>query len=165
MAEITVGVLSDTHIPHAAKVLPAEVIEAFAEVDAILHAGDITDYAVITQLESLAEVSAVYGNMDPAETRTRVEARRVIELGGVRIGLTHGQGAPAGLPDRVAQQFDGVEVVVFGHSHRALNERRGRVLLFNPGSATDTHFAPFRSYGILQISRGDVQGRIVPLSG
>ena len=163
MADLTLGVLSDTHIPHAAKQLPGDMIRAFAGVDAILHAGDITDYDVITRLESLAEVVAVYGNMDPPETRERLDDRRVVEFGGVRIGLTHGHGAPAGIERRVCAQFEDVDVVVVSHSHRPVKERDGDVLLLNPGSPTDRHFAAVRSYGVLEISGPDVHGRIVRL--
>jgi hypothetical protein len=55
-----------------------------------------------------------------------------------------------------------VDVVVFGHSHHPMNEKIDDVLYFNPGSATDTVFAPYRSYGILEMTN-TITGRIIKL--
>ncbi len=73
--------------------LPAEIFTAFAGVDMILHAGDIMEWSVIRELSTLAPVEAVYGNMDYPEIRQRLAGRRIIEMGGMRIGLIHGDGA------------------------------------------------------------------------
>ncbi|MEM5768671.1 MAG: metallophosphoesterase family protein, partial [Bacillota bacterium] len=59
-----VGVLSDTHIPFRAKLLPNIVAETFKEVDHIIHAGDITGFEVLDTLASLAPITAVSGNVD-----------------------------------------------------------------------------------------------------
>ena len=59
-----IGVLSDTHVPHAFPVLPPKVFEVFAGADLILHAGDIVSLDVLTELEAIAPVEAVAGNMD-----------------------------------------------------------------------------------------------------
>ena len=61
-----IGLISDTHIPDRAKVLPQKVIEAFNDVELILHAGDLTSPRVIEELEDIAPVMAVQGNMDRA---------------------------------------------------------------------------------------------------
>ena len=45
------------------------------------------------------------------------------------------------------------DIIVFGHSHLPMNEYIKGVLYFNPGSATDTVFAPYRSYGIIEIKK------------
>ena len=55
-----------------------------------------------------------------------------------------------------------VDVIVFGHSHHPMNEIKDGILFFNPGSATDTVFAPFRSYGVLEIS-DVIKGRIIKI--
>lgn len=54
----------------------------------------------------------------------------------------------------VAAKFksDNVDVIVFGHSHLPLNEKRSGVLYFNPGSPTDDIFSPYNSYGIIEVS-------------
>jgi putative phosphoesterase len=87
----------------------------------------------------------------------------VVEAEGRSIGLIHGWGSPDGLPERVLESFDpSVEVIVFGHSHRSYCQRNGKVLLFNPGSATDRRFAPYRSVGILHLEN-KISGEIIKL--
>jgi putative phosphoesterase len=155
-----IGVISDTHIPDAAVSLPSEIFRAFSDVDMILHAGDILEMAVIEELSELAEVRAVRGNMDHYSRAYGLPEAATIEVAGFHIGLTHGGGGPAGLARRVREQFDNVDCIVFGHSHRPSSEMLGDVLMFNPGSPTDRRFAPYRSYGILEV--GDtITGRII----
>jgi len=153
---VKIGVLSDTHIPHAARRISAEVLRAMAGVDIILHAGDLTRMSVIEQLERIAKTLAVHGNMDPPEVRAELPRLRLLKAGGRRIGLIHGGGAPFGLADRVEAEFHDangpkVDLVVFGHSHEPCEDWRGEVLRFNPGSPTDRRFTSHRSYGILKI--------------
>jgi putative phosphoesterase len=157
-----IGVLSDTHIPVSAEELPADLLKALQGADLILHAGDLVELSVLDDLRAIAPVEAVCGNMDRWDARQVLPAKRVVEAQGKRIGLIHGSGAPWSLPRRMLKEFDSVDIIVFGHSHRPLNERRKDVLLFNPGSPTDTTFAPYPSYGVLEI--GDsVRAEIVRL--
>ena len=157
-----IGVLSDTHVTSASEI-PAEVFESLRDVDLILHAGDILDLPVIDELRALAPVHAVCGNMDPPPTRETLPGRAVIRAEGKRIGLIHGSGAPFGLHNRIRAQFEDVDVIVFGHSHRPMSETVDGVLVFNPGSPTDLHFAPFRSFGIISIEGNEILGSIVRL--
>src|SRR5690554_1667245 len=113
-----IGVLSDTHMPHRARHLPAQVYTGFIGVDLILHAGDIMEWSVIQELSTLAPVEAVYGNMDYPETRQRLKRRRIVEIGGIKIGLIHGDGAGTNTVARAKQAFPEVDCIVFGHSHR-----------------------------------------------
>lgn len=158
-----IGVISDTHIPEASPSIPVEVFRAFSDVDMILHAGDILDMIVIDELSGLAEVRVVRGNMDHyGRTRSLPEVVTV-EVAGFRIGLTHGRGRPKGLHERIANSFSGVDCIIFGHSHQPFNKMLGDVLMFNPGSPTDRRFAPYRSYGILEL--GDtITGRIIRIN-
>ncbi|PIQ84899.1 MAG: hypothetical protein COV73_06465, partial [Candidatus Omnitrophica bacterium CG11_big_fil_rev_8_21_14_0_20_43_6] len=48
---------------------------------------------------------------------------------------------------------DGCDLIIFGHSHKSMNEKIGKILFFNPGSATDI-FAAYNSYGIIELSQG-----------
>jgi len=157
-----IGVISDTHIPASAESLPEEVLKAFEGVDMILHAGDILTMSVIDELSAIAETHAVCGNMDDPVTRSSLEAKRVIRAGDKKIGLIHGSGPPWGLARRVAKEFEDVDAVVFGHSHRAAKVVRRGVLLFNPGSPTDVIFAPFRSFGIINVDE-QIDARIIRL--
>ena len=80
----------------------------FRDVEAILHAGDITEMAV---LEAFAEreIVAVCGNMDSADVRMHLPVKRVWKVGPFKIGLIHGWGGRQGIEERVREEFDGVE--------------------------------------------------------
>jgi hypothetical protein len=157
-----IGVISDTHIPEASLQLPSDIFRAFEDSDLILHAGDILDMTLIEELSQLAEVRAVRGNLDFFARACSLPETLVIEIGGFRIGLIHGTGAPHRLAERVLRRFEDVDCVVFGHSHRPHNEILGGVLTFNPGSPTDRRYAPCLSYGILELDE-TIRGRIVTL--
>jgi len=161
MKPLKIGVLSDTHIPSRARSLPPIIFEAFAGAAMILHAGDIATGDVLVELEAIAPVYAVRGNVDPPELCARLPATRVVEVEGVRIGLIHGDGPHGRTEDRALKAFSGVDCVVFGHTHVPVCERRGGVLLFNPGSPTDRRTQSKCSYGILSVRGGAIEGEIV----
>jgi hypothetical protein len=154
-----IGIVSDTHLQKGDE-LPPELTSALRGVDMILHAGDLVDLEVAVQLEKVAPVRVVYGNMDGAAVRGRCLARMVVEANGRKIGLIHGSGAPESLARRVRQEFEDVDVIVFGHSHQAMSQTMDGVLMFNPGSPTDRVFARQRTCGTLEI--GEPDGPIVP---
>jgi len=158
-----IGVISDTHIPTHANHLPAKVLDSLKTMDMILHAGDLVELNVLGELKSICNnVKAVCGNMDTIQVRDVLPKKEVIVIGKHKIGLTHGRGSATHIIESVTETFrtDGVDIIVFGHSHHALNEKIESILYFNPGSLTDTVFAPFNSYGILEIN-DQVQARIV----
>jgi hypothetical protein len=148
-------VLSDTHIPRMAKEMPKAVYEEAKKCDLILHAGDLTENKLLEKLNKIKRTIAVCGNMDSPDLSASLKKKEVIELKGHKIGLTHGWGAPDGMIERIYGEFkdDGVDCIVFGHSHHALNESFKDVLFLNPGSPTDKVFAKFNSYGIIEISK------------
>ncbi|GAB6877490.1 metallophosphoesterase family protein [Thermaerobacter litoralis] len=161
-------VLSDTHIPGRGRSLPPAVLEAAAQADLIVHAGDLVSLDVYDELALLAPVVAVCGNVDDPEVYRRLPPRAVVEREGVRIGVTHGHlGKGATTPDRALAAFatdvPPPAVVIFGHSHQPLIERRGDVLLFNPGSPTDPRRAPAPTYGWLELEAGVARARLVEL--
>ncbi|MBU1869711.1 MAG: metallophosphoesterase [Candidatus Omnitrophica bacterium] len=152
-----IGVISDTHIPDGAEVIPEKIINEFKKVDMIIHAGDLVDLKVLEQLKNLCkDVRAVWGNMDPQTVRKYLPEKQIIEVGKHRIGLMHGYGAPVNLIEILTKSFknDKVDVIIFGHSHAPVNEKKQDILFFNPGSATDKIFAKFNSFGILEINDG-----------
>jgi putative phosphoesterase len=129
-----------------------------------LHAGDVTDPAVLDELKSLAPVTVVMGNCDGAEVRDWGATDEAdFELGGVSIAMLHDSGLSRGRRERMHKHFPHARVVVFGHSHSPLNEDLDGLLLFNPGSATWKRMAPFTSMGLLWIGNGQVEGEIVPV--
>lgn len=164
---IRVGVISDTHIADRRRVIPGAVWAAFTGVDCIVHAGDIARREVLDELAMLAPVYAVYGNMDPYELANTLPERRMVDLDGVRLGLTHGHlGQGRTTPERAWNAFrdvEGLRVVVFGHSHEPYNTVERGVLLFNPGSPTERRRQPRHSYGLLTVADGEAHGEIVYL--
>ena len=84
------------------------------------------------------------------------------EIENYKIGIIHGYGHPNKLIDLVTEIFknDNVNLIIFGHSHSALNEKRGNIIYFNPGSPTDKTFALHNSYGIIEIN-DKIEAKIV----
>ena len=159
-----IGVISDTHIPEKSDYLPATILDAFRSVDMIVHAGDMVGLGVIAELEKVCpKVIGVSGNMDDAAVREKYPVKQVLNIGGLKIGVMHGWGAPSSLIDILKNAFkvDNCDVIIFGHSHKPMNESIGGTLFFNPGSATD-EAAPSNSYGIIEINSG-INARIIKI--
>lgn len=160
-----IGVISDTHIPDISKSIPESILEDFKKTDMIIHGGDLVELSVLEILKrSCPNVKAVWGNMDPFEVRKRLPEKEIIKVGDKKIGVTHGYGHPNKLLDTVIEIFkeDDVNLIIFGHSHKDMNEKRGKIIYFNPGSATDTIFAPYNSYGIIEIN-DDIKAKIIKI--
>jgi putative phosphoesterase len=166
MSTFTVGLLSDTHIPHRSRQLPRTVLEALSGVDLILHAGDVDDPAALEPLRAIAPVYAVRGNIhiqDFSDGGKALPALVELQVAGQRLVLTHGhQPGLLGfflkgldviaqwmrLMDnaqlnrrtvrRLACLYPDADIIVFGHSHRAHVEWVGRALLVNPGAVCAT---------------------------
>ncbi|NQT07276.1 MAG: metallophosphoesterase family protein [Candidatus Omnitrophica bacterium] len=155
-------VLSDTHIPKSADWLPKKLCDELQDADLILHAGDLTDIDVYNRLKKIAPVRAVHGNMDDSILCKTLPEKDIIDAGIYKIGLIHGYGPPFGLTERVAREFSGVDIIVFGHSHSPKNETKNGVLFFNPGSPTDKIFTRSNSYGVIELN-GKIESRIVRL--
>ena len=144
-----IGLLSDTHIPQAAEALPLEITEAFQGVDLILHAGDIYLASVLDDLERIAPVLAARGDDDWGSTLTdrRVQEKHTLELNGQIIWLAHKR--PESLRSlwwvdslrhkQTPATHNGLsipDIVVYGHEHRTVVQRRDNILFVNPGSPT-----------------------------
>lgn len=155
---VLVLVLADTHL-RAGTVhkLPPAVLEAAGDAEAILHAGDVVEDAVLDLLSEAAPVYAVAGNNDVAMARSLPHTRRLV-LGGVEVGMVHDAGAKSARGTRMHRAFPGCAVVVFGHSHVPENrEGLGGQLLFNPGSPTYRRSQPHVTMGLLELSQGEVK--------
>jgi hypothetical protein len=160
-----VGVVSDTHLPRFGDHLPAGLRRGLGEegVELILHLGDFTGPAIPGLFETLAPLEAVAGNNDPPALVRRFGRRKVLTLGGVRIGMVHGDGTRGTTMSRSLRSFekDGVDLICFGHSHQPVCEQRGGIWLVNPGSPTDKRTQPRYSYAILEIDRSRPVPRLV----
>lgn len=147
---VTIGVVSDTHVPDRQGAVPEAVLRGLRGVDFIIHAGDLTTLAVLEVLGRIAPVHAVWGNMDPPDVRAQLEKTAVIRVAGRTIAVMHGQGPPGETEALARQSFPEADVVVFGHTHRSFREYRGNTLIFNPGPAVRTLWWK-ASYGILYV--------------
>ena len=152
-----IGVLSDTH-----GYLDPRAIAALRGVAMILHAGDIGTAEIVDQLEQIAPMSAVYGNVDAGSPLARrYPATLRLELDGARIHMTHVGGRPGDLVRSLPQPRP--DVYIFGHTHIALLETVEGVLFLNPGAAGRPRFGGGLSVALLDIASGGVTARIVPL--
>ena len=159
-----VALISDTHIPSRTKRLPDRVFEVFRDADVIIHAGDLTQIEVVRELEKVAPVVAVHGNMDPYEIRVELPEMDSVEVYGWKIGIIHDPGALWGMGEmkRIAKE-NGFDVLVFGHTHRQFVKWEDDVLYVNPGSPTNP-LPPMLvkpSVGLLFITEESVEPLII----
>jgi len=162
---VKIGVISDTHVTSETKKLSPAIADAFRGVDMIIHAGDLVDLSVLKLLKIMCpNVKAVCGNMDNPEAKKKLPEKEIIRLENAVIGVMHGFGPPDKVADCAEEVFknDGVNVVIFGHSHKPFNKKKGKILFFNPGSATDHVFAPYNSVGIIEIN-DSIEAKIVKI--
>lgn len=154
----TIGLVSDTHFPRFGRALPRALEDGLrtAKVSRILHLGDFTDPLAIELFEAIAPLEAVAGNNDPEELWARFGRQKIVTIDDVRIGLVHGDAGRGNAHVNAVAAFAGqpVDVILYGHSHRPVVERRGTQLVANPGSPTDRRMMPAFSYGILTIAGG-----------
>jgi putative phosphoesterase len=150
-----IGIISDTH-----SLVRPEVYSAFEGVDLILHAGDIGSHDVILELEPIAPVKAVVGNVD-TDLLHRFEENTSFSLENRAIHLQHilhdipEENTVAGSPIS--------EIFIFGHSHQPMNRQVGSALYFNPGSAGPRRFKLPITVGRITLNENNVTGRIISL--
>jgi len=157
---VRLGVIADTH-----GLLRPEVFDVFKEVDHILHGGDVGKPEILTELEALAPLTAVYGNVDGPDVRARLPQVATRELDGFEIVVTHGDQFGHPTPENVHAAFPRADIIVYGHTHRPLLELVDRtVTVINPGGAGPGRFGLPPSVGILELEPGiPPRGRIVML--
>jgi putative phosphoesterase len=154
---VKIGVISDTH-----DFLDPRVKELFADVDHILHAGDIGTVWITFQLEQIAQVTAVYGNTDSGLSFKEAE---LIELDGQKFLVQHI--VDPRVPDEALRRRitrHKPHFVIFGHTHKAFDQTINGVRFFNPGYAGRPRFNQPRSVAILQTGKGGVTAELLPLA-
>jgi putative phosphoesterase len=150
---LLIGVVSDTH-----GLLRPQLLSALAGVAHILHAGDIGDPSILTELRRIAPVTAIRGNIDRSGPCAELPPTEVIELAGCLIYMLHA------LEDLdLHPQAAGIGVIISGHSHKPSIEHRNNVLYLNPGSAGPRRFNLPITYALLRITNGQPQAEILPL--
>lgn len=151
--DVTVGIISDTHgllRPAAAEVLQG--------ADIIAHAGDIGGAHIIKELELIAPVVAVRGNMDSGYWAYSLKQEEVFEAGGHAVYVIHDLDGLSIDPGSTS-----VRAVLYGHSHRPLIRELAGIIYINPGSAGPRRFKLPVSVALLQIWGADLRARIIEL--
>ena len=161
---LRLAIISDTHLPRGSRVLPDECLRRLMAADAILHAGDFMELAVLEFLQGIGPpVHAVRGNVDSAELQARLPLTRVVHAAGARIAMVHDAGPAAGRLGRMRRRFGDASAVVFGHSHIPLLEEEDGFAIFNPGSPTERRRSPRHTMGEAMVRDGRVSFELIPL--
>jgi uncharacterized protein len=148
-----VGVISDTH-----GLLRPEAVEALANSELILHAGDIGKPEVLAELEAIAPVVAVRGNNDTEAWAKAIAERQTLKIEDISIHLLH-----------IGREFNrfetaDVQVVISGHSHKPSIVEQNGILFLNPGSAGPRRFKLPISVAQLRVEGKVVHAEIVELT-
>lgn len=151
-----IGVISDTH-----NYLDPKIPELFAGVEHIIHAGDVGTKSILSELEEIAPLTAVFGNTDSMLPLKEVE---VFELGRYKFLLQHivdPQMPPVLLSNRV--QREKPDLIVFGHTHKPFNKTVEGIWYFNPGYAGRTRFGLERTVALLHFQHGKIKPEFLKL--
>ena len=149
-----IGLVSDTH-----GLFRTEIREALAGVSLILHAGDVGGERVLRPLREIAPVRAVFGNTDdPADPGLRKSIE--LTLGGRSIHVSHGHELGSPTPERMRRAYP-ADILVFGHTHRAIVEEADGRLIVNPGAAGPRRFNLMPSVARLSIVNATAAAEIV----
>ena len=148
-----IGVISDTH-----GLLRPEAVDALRGSEHIIHAGDIGAPEIISELEKLAPVTAIRGNVDVQEWSRKLAETEVVELAGKTIYVIHDVNALDLNP-----QAAGFAAVISGHSHRPKQEVKNGVLYLNPGSAGPRRFRLPISVARLEVGEGELRAELIEI--
>ncbi|HEV8613464.1 MAG TPA: metallophosphoesterase family protein [Gemmatimonadales bacterium] len=155
------GIISDTH-----GLLRPEVFPLFQGVDRILHAGDVGELDLLSELATIAPVTAVWGNTDGFELRDRIPERIETRIEGFDFLLLHGHQLGVPTPEKLNRAYPSAEVIIFGHTHKPLLTIVDQVVtVMNPGGAGPFRFGLPASVGIMELEAGiPPRARLVPLA-
>ncbi len=141
-----IGLISDTH-----GLVPPEVYEYFQGVEHIFHAGDVGGPNVISDLESIAPVSAVFGNIDsPPLTRNldRILFRTCLDR---QICVVHILGSPRNFSFQLLKMGKKPDLIIFGHTHEPVHTIYQDQHFINPGSVHTGRGGFTRSLAVLEL--------------
>lgn len=139
-----IAILSDTH-----GLLRLEVTEHLKTADVILHGGDINKQSIVDELQQYAPLYIVRGNNDKAWAEN-IPHDLTVTLGGMTFAMVHNK-------KEVPADLTGVDVVVFGHSHKYVQEEKGGILWLNPGSCGPRRFHQEITMMMAELEDGKLQ--------
>jgi putative phosphoesterase len=160
--EKVIGLISDTQVPVRARAIPQNVFTTFANVDYIIHAGDLVELSVVDELEQIAPVLAVQGNMDTLDVAGAFPKLNSLKIMDWKIGVTHDLTESAADPSELVKE-NNFDVLIHGHTHSSSARWDGKILFLNPGSPTNPE-PPFLcrpSVALLRITREKITPEIV----
>lgn len=143
MAKHRIAVISDTH-----SLLRPEILEKLRECEVILHAGDIASKETAERIEAAGRTYFVRGNADKGSWAQEIPASRELELWGLRVFMIHNR-------KQIEGDLSNKDIVIFGHSHKYLEEYRGNVCYFNPGSCGPRRFHQEITMAILTVEEDE----------
>jgi putative phosphoesterase len=146
-----IGILSDTH-----NTLPAEVFDIFRNVDLILHAGDIGSEAILTDLESIAPVRAIFGNTDTFPLVSRLRRMEIFKIEGFRFCMIHAIRSAKAFAFELLKMQQEVDVVIYGHTHTPQKSVFNKITFINPGSAASPRHGLKGSLAVMRILDGEL---------
>jgi uncharacterized protein len=177
---LRIGLVSDTHIPEARSELWTEVFDAFRGLDLILHGGDLHELSVLHALAEVAPVYAARGNGEDGSggrpvtpEHPRLYESWLLDIDGVRLGLTHDLPVPEYPPNMTVERWcerrfgtTDLDVIVYGHTHVERIDVVGSTLCVNPGSPTYPHNlnTQLGTLGLLEIDAGVVRASLFQLT-
>ena len=128
----------------------------------MLHAGDVGGRAVLKELETIAALRAVYGNVDvPGDPY--LEPAVHLEVEGRTIHVSHGHELGHPTPAGLIRRYPEATILVFGHTHRALVDRADGKLVVNPGAAGPRRFDVMPSVARLSLAPGAADVEIIEI--
>jgi putative phosphoesterase len=154
--DVLIGLIADTH-----GLMRREALDALRGVELIIHAGDVGGHGVLRELRTLAPVRAVYGNVDDPQDP---DLERTIDLkvDGLRVHVSHGHELGSPTAERLLSAYL-ADVIVYGHTHKALVHQAGARLVVNPGAAGPRRFDLKPGVALLTIERARARVQLVTL--
>lgn len=147
-----IGIISDTH-----GLLRPEVMEILKTCDCIFHGGDINKPEILDQLRPLASIYAVRGNNDKEWAEGLARTLR-FSIEGVEFFMTHNK-------KDVVWNLENVQVVIFGHTHKYLEQKIDGRLWLNPGSCGRRRFDQEITMAVMTVEDGKYQIEKIVIPG
>ncbi len=141
-----IAVISDLHYPTKLYSFPNE-LGALTKYDLVIGLGDYVDMDIIDFIRSVSKKAFfVAGNMDEQYIKSEYPSKITLKIYNFKIGVIHGYGPPNNLAKKLLNEFENIDLLLYGHTHIEDNRRINGIQVFNPGAFCETH-----SIGVLDI--------------
>lgn len=160
MKDLKIIILGDTHIRFNEEILE-NFLSEIQNSDYLIHTGDYISEEILEKFIEMKDDKfiGVFGNADPLSIRKRLPNEKVFCLNGYTFGVTHPAmgGADDKVESLVYKKFfrKKIQILIFGHTHNPIIERREKILVLNPGKGyiEKSYFGPHTSFIILSLSK------------